>query len=68
MHENPCKGLWNLAKSPSEYLHSSALFYDTGKHSIYEVINYKELEDSIWLKDKRSVLANTQKPGRRDTA
>ncbi len=45
MHENPCKGVWNLALSPLKYLHSSALFYDTGKHSIYEVINYKELED-----------------------
>ena len=45
MHENPCKGVWNLAGSPSEYLHSSALFYQTAKHSIFEVINYKELED-----------------------
>ena len=45
MHENPCNGVWNLARSPSEYLHSSAPFYDTGKHSIYEVTNYKELED-----------------------
>ena len=45
MHENPCKGVWNLAASPSEYLHSSALFYQTGKHSIYDVTSYKELED-----------------------
>ena len=45
MHGNPCKGIWNLARSPSDYLHSSALFYDTGKHSTYEVTNYKELED-----------------------
>ena len=45
MHENPCKGVWNLAASPSEYLHSSALFYQTGKNSIYEVTNYKALED-----------------------
>ena len=45
MHENPYKGVWNLAASPSEYLHSSALFYQTGKHSNYEVINYKELVD-----------------------
>jgi REP element-mobilizing transposase RayT len=45
MHNNPCTGVWNLAASPSEYVHSSALFYQTGKHSIYEVINYKELED-----------------------
>ena len=44
MHENPYKGVC-LAASPSEYLHSSALFYQTGKHSNYEVINYKELVD-----------------------
>ena len=35
----------NLAKSPSEYLLSSALFNQQGKHSIYELNNYKELED-----------------------
>jgi hypothetical protein len=45
MHNNPCTGIWNLASSPSEYLHSSALFYHTGKHSIYQVTNYRELED-----------------------
>jgi REP element-mobilizing transposase RayT len=45
MHNNPCKGVWNLAASPSEYLHSSALFYQTSKHSIYEIVNYKELHD-----------------------
>ena len=35
----------NSNGSPSDYLHSSALFYRTAKHSIYEVTNYKELED-----------------------
>jgi hypothetical protein len=45
MHENPCKGVWILAASHSDYLYSSALFYNTGKHSIYEVANYQELED-----------------------
>ena len=41
MHNNPCTGVWNSAASPSEYLHSSASF----KHSVYEVISYKELRD-----------------------
>ncbi len=45
MHENPGKGVGNLAISPIDYLHSSACFYETDKHSIYKVTNYKELED-----------------------
>src|SRR5687767_3871642 len=27
IHNNPCRGKWNLATSPINYLHSSALFY-----------------------------------------
>jgi hypothetical protein len=45
MHNNPCTGVWNLAVSPIEYLHSSAMFYGTGKQRVYEVTNYMELED-----------------------
>jgi hypothetical protein len=45
MHENPCKGKWNLTLSPSEYVHSSARFYDMGEHSAYTVVHYQELED-----------------------
>ena len=45
MHNNPCTGIWNLAASPIDYTHSSALFYETGKQSIYEVVNFKELDD-----------------------
>ena len=45
MHNNPCTGTWNLAASPTDYPHSSALYYETGKQSVYEVVNYKELDD-----------------------
>lgn len=44
-HSNPCKGKWNLAYSPVEYLHSSAKYYYTGEQGIYSVTNYKEIED-----------------------
>ena len=45
MHQNPCKGVWNLAINPIEYKHSSARFYLTGEKGAYEVMNYKELMD-----------------------
>ena len=45
MHNNPCKGKWNLARSPGEYLHSSACFYATGVQGHYPVTSYMELKD-----------------------
>ncbi|HET9056155.1 MAG TPA: hypothetical protein VFN30_04830 [Chitinophagaceae bacterium] len=45
MHNNPCRGKWNLAPSAIEYQHSSANFYLTGKRGIYEVLHYLRLED-----------------------
>jgi REP element-mobilizing transposase RayT len=30
IHNNPCKGSWNLAPSPAMYTHSSASFYISG--------------------------------------
>ena len=45
MHNNPCTGKWNLAKSPVDYIHSSACFYTTGKQRIYKLLNYMLLED-----------------------
>lgn len=45
MHDNPCKGKWNLAASPSDYPHSSALFYITGEQGIYPVTGYTFMED-----------------------
>jgi REP element-mobilizing transposase RayT len=45
IHKNPCSGKWNLSPSPSDYKHSSALFYREGKHSTYEVTNVGEMQD-----------------------
>ncbi|HEY9008881.1 MAG TPA: hypothetical protein VIM75_22250 [Ohtaekwangia sp.] len=45
IHENPCRGKWNLAHQISDYKHSSAEYYITGKQGIYEITNYTELQD-----------------------
>jgi REP element-mobilizing transposase RayT len=45
IHENPCRGTWNLARQPQDYLHSSARYYITGNQGRYEVLNYTELAD-----------------------
>ena len=45
IHENPCRGEWNLADQPQDYLHSSANYYITGERGVYEVMSYSELED-----------------------
>lgn len=44
IHSNPCKGKWNLADSPVDYLHSSAKYYLTGEQGFYAVTHYKEIE------------------------
>ena len=48
MHENPCRGKWNLAPSPAEYEHSSARFYICGEHAAYPVTSYLELNDNYF--------------------
>jgi hypothetical protein len=45
MHYHPCKGKWNLAASPADYPHSSALFYITGEQGIYPITSYTFMED-----------------------
>jgi REP element-mobilizing transposase RayT len=45
MHDNPCRGKWELAASPGEYEHSSARYYIAGEHAAYPVLNYCELAD-----------------------
>ena len=45
IHNNPCRGVWNLSTGPVDYLHSPACFYYTGKQGIDEVTNYMELEE-----------------------
>jgi hypothetical protein len=36
---------WNLASSPADYKHSSALFYMEGRHYTYEVTNVEAMQD-----------------------
>ncbi len=44
-HMNPCRGKWNLCASPVDYVHSSAMYYATGEHAVYEVTNYTVVMD-----------------------
>ena len=46
---NPCKGKWNLCEVPEQYQHSSARYYLTGEHGIYEVTNVAEMKDKIFV-------------------
>jgi REP element-mobilizing transposase RayT len=45
MHDNPCKGKWNLAIAPVDYQHSSARYYIADEQGAYAVLNYHELAD-----------------------
>ena len=54
MHDNPCKGAWNLATSPLDYLYSSARYYHTGEHGIYAITGYQYLEDIDLTKQRTS--------------
>ena len=45
MHDNPCKGAWNLAACPVDYLHSSAKYYHTEEQGVYKITGYQYLED-----------------------
>ncbi|MFN7260405.1 MAG: hypothetical protein ACK5TU_10935, partial [Cyclobacteriaceae bacterium] len=55
IHDNPCRGEWNLAKNPECYVHSSAKYYATGEQGIYEVISYALLADIDLAKALRKV-------------
>lgn len=45
MHDNPCRGKWNLVTDVTKYEHSSAKFYLTGEQGIYHLMNYLKLAD-----------------------
>jgi hypothetical protein len=45
IHNNPVTGKWMLAKSVIDYPHSSALYYETGKQRLFEVVHYKALNN-----------------------
>jgi len=45
IHENPCRGDWNLVANPQDYEHSSARFYTLDQHAAYEVTSWGKLAD-----------------------
>jgi hypothetical protein len=45
IHNNPCRGSWNLAVNAVDYPHSSAEYYQTDKQGIYSITGYTLLED-----------------------
>ena len=45
MHDNPCRGKWNLVNDVTGYTHSSARFYLCEEQGVYPVMNFLELDD-----------------------
>lgn len=45
MHCNPITGKWKLSAQASDYIHSSALFYQNGKQRCFDVVDYENLID-----------------------
>lgn len=45
LHDNPCKGKWDLCKAPVDYRHSSAYYYLTSNQGVYVVNNILEIND-----------------------
>ena len=43
IHHNPVSGRWNLVKDYTEYEHSSASFYETGKIKNYEPFDFRKM-------------------------
>ena len=51
IHNNPCKGKWQLVNNPVNYKHSSARFYIANEQGCYPVTNYMDLADIDLTKD-----------------
>ena len=58
MHDNPCKGKWNLCRSPVEYPLSLAKFYIEGLQASYPVTNFMEMDDVVFVTQDRKGLDN----------
>jgi REP element-mobilizing transposase RayT len=43
IHNNPLSGRWKLAESITQYPHSSASYYISGKHNNFAVRDYREV-------------------------
>jgi len=61
IHSNPVSKKWSLAKEPIEYLHSSALFYETGVQGIYPVTHINEWIENNWYDSEKYRLKENEK-------
>jgi REP element-mobilizing transposase RayT len=48
MHANPVSKKWELAQAQSDYVHSSARYYETGVQGIYEVLHVNDWVYDNW--------------------
>jgi len=48
IHANPVSKKWSLVNHPTEYIHSSAGFYETGKQGVYEVTHANDWMYKNW--------------------
>ena len=43
IHTKPVSGKWKLSDNYTDYIHSSAKFYESGLEGIYKVVHFKEV-------------------------
>jgi REP element-mobilizing transposase RayT len=43
IHRNPVSGKWKLVEDYTDYLHSSAGFYECGRKGLIDIMHYKEV-------------------------
>lgn len=48
VHANPLSKKWSLAERTIDYVHSSALYYETERQGVFPVTNFIELIDQHW--------------------
>ncbi len=53
IHNNPVSKKWDLVQFPGDYTHSSAGFYETGRHGVYNVIHVTECIEKYWFEQYR---------------
>jgi len=54
IHENPCRGKWQLSSDPQGYKHSSASFYINGYPGGYSITSYQDIQDvdlTKWIEE-----------------
>lgn len=61
IHSNPVSKKWNLVKQHIDYPHSSAMFYETGKQGIYEVVHVNDWVAENWDNYGRYEMQHNEK-------